>query len=206
MVFLLKITIFSSYVKLLEGIQVSNEKFGHFGMSTSQGIHLPWIGDKIWQMFGRAVGNKISPTIIVFPTNSIIPMGISMEKLDGQFPSFQWRRSAALGAIGFAVLRDQKPYPAVGLNIADMVNIQNNDGTSPCILQWVNPLFLWAIFNSNLLVYQRVALIRIESQKHCNTLMVESHLHSIKLENPIHIPKKPPINPIKYHSWWFHRF
>ena len=35
----------------------------------------------------------------------------------------------------------------------------HNYRKSPCY-QWVNPLFLWAIFNSKLLVYQRVTSIR----------------------------------------------
>jgi hypothetical protein len=35
-----------------------------------------------------------------------------------------------------------------------LVNIQKNYGKSPCY-QWVNPLFLWASFNSKLLVITR---------------------------------------------------
>jgi hypothetical protein len=38
-----------------------------------------------------------------------------------------------------------------------------NYGTSPCY-EWVNPLFLWAIFNSFLYVYQRVFINETLSQ------------------------------------------
>ena len=82
-------------LKKPEGISQQRKVRPFWDVAESQRIHLP-VGDKIWQMFGRVVGNNISPTIVVFPIVSKIPMGISMEKLDGQFPSFQWRRSAAL--------------------------------------------------------------------------------------------------------------